>query len=101
MCSEFQGGSIVNSLVEMLGKDDVQGQKYAATALTNIAADPAVQEQMVGLGAIPCLIAILRDNMGAGPAAAGEGLFLCELSIAFLNAITTLFLFLFLFWQGL
>lgn len=58
----------------MLGKDDVQGQNYAATALTNIAADPTVQEQMVALGALPQLIAILRDNMGAGPAAAGPAL---------------------------
>ena len=63
---------MVNSLVEMLGKEDIQGQNYAANALTKIATDPHVQEQMVDLGALPRLIAILRDNMGAGPAAAGR-----------------------------
>ena len=62
---------MVNSLVEMLGKEDIQGQNYAANTLSKIATDTSVQEQMVTLGALPKLIAILRDNVGAGPAAAG------------------------------
>ncbi len=69
--SELAAGGIVSSLVAMLQKDEVQGQVYAAGALTRMAADPNVQEQIVAAGAIPPLISIMKDNVGAAPTAAG------------------------------
>jgi hypothetical protein len=56
----------------MLNNGGVQGQIYAARALTNMAADPAVQDQIVSIGAVPHLVGIMRDNVGAAPAAAGK-----------------------------
>ena len=58
----------------MLQNGEVQGQVYAAGALTRMAANPeapGVQEQIVAAGAIPHLISIMRDNVGAAPTAAG------------------------------
>ena len=59
------------SLVAMLNDGEVQGQVYAASSLTKMAADPVVQDQIVAAGAIPHLVAIMRDNIGAAPTAAG------------------------------
>lgn len=70
-CSELAAGGIVTSLVAMLNNGEVQGQVYAAGALTRMAADPVIQEQIVAAGAIPHLIAIMKDNIGAAPTAAG------------------------------
>ena len=64
----------MNSLVAMLQNGEVQGQVYAAGALTRMAANPdspGVQEQIVAAGAIPHLISIMKDNCGAAPTAAG------------------------------
>ena len=36
--------------MELLNNGGVQGQIYAARALTNMSADPAVQDQIVALG---------------------------------------------------
>lgn len=55
----------------MLNNGGVSGQIYAARALMNMAADAAVQDQMVALGAVPHFVGIIRDNVGAAPAAAG------------------------------
>ena len=38
--------------MELLNNGGVQGQIYAARALTNMSADPAVQDQIVALGGI-------------------------------------------------
>lgn len=62
----------MKSLVAMLTNGEVQGQVYAAGALTRMAADPVTQEQIVAAGAIPHLITIMKDNVGAAPAAAGD-----------------------------
>lgn len=70
-CRDLAGAGIVESLVQMLNNGGVQGQVYAARALTNMASDPAVQDQMVALGAVPHFVGIMRDNVGAAPAAAG------------------------------
>ena len=64
------GAGVMDTLVEHLNNGEVRSQIYAAQTLAKMAGDPDVQDRMVAIGAVTHFVGIIRDNVGAAPAAA-------------------------------